>query len=584
MNRTHWIWKRMAGVLLMFALSFLMLYEAGAAEANFPYPQATSKKGLYVCPGMEEDAIELDIKHATINFSVGEFMPAKAFRNSTYCVPYDYDGETFWFSKEILNRYDTELNRLAQNNVIVTAILLLPKREDDLSYLIYPAARGKSANYYQWNMTDPRAVRALRAIVTFFQRRYCSPTGARIVGWIVGNEVNNASVWNWAGNIDIDTYMSLYASWVAEVMGAARSVYANARIYMCLDHYWSVGNGSFWYAGQTILIKFYQQMAARGIAPGQWCIAYHPYNISQYQPNIMSSSAAVTKKSNTRIITMKNLKVLTKFVKKKLSPACRIILSEQGWSSVTSGRDTSKEQARNIALAYYIAQQNNMIDSLILHRQVDHTGEGERYGLYTSWGGENAALQKPSWLAYKYVDTTKKNAYTKYAAKQAKKISGKTVKQKIKVESAKMKAAPSLTWAMSFTNGFAPYGALSNFTYENGSYTLIHDSSRNGNVPFGMIRNGWINCKKFKKFGFGIVVNGSASGKATVYLRLWSGPKRYFDATRVVPCGAPNKLYVNLKEWKYRGRINRVDIYVRPVGGVWASGASATVLGVGIRK
>ena len=37
-------------------------------------------------------------------------------------------------------------------------------------------------------------------------------------------------------------------------------------------------------------------------------------NISQYEPNIMSSSAAVTNKANTRIITMKNLKVLTMMV------------------------------------------------------------------------------------------------------------------------------------------------------------------------------------------------------------------------------------------------------------------------------
>ncbi len=578
------IWRYLTGTMLAAVMVLSMLTVAGAAEADYAYPTSTNKKGLYVCPGMEEDAIELNVQHATINLSVGEFMPPKAYRNESHCVPFEFEGETYWFSKEALGRYDTELNRLAQNNVIVTAILLLPKRTDDLQYLIYPAARDKNANYYQWNMTDARAVKALRAIVTFFQRRYLNPAGARIVGWIVGNEVNNSGVWNWAGNIDIDTYVGLYASQVAEVFRAARSVYGNARIYMCLDHYWTASNGTYWYPGRTILEKFAVQMEARGLARGSWCIAYHPYNISQYEPNIMSSSSAVTNNINTRIFTMKNIHIFTKYVKATLSMGCRIILSEQGYSSITSGRDTSKEQAKNIALAYYIAQQNKMIDSLILHRQVDHTGEGERYGLYSSWGGENAAYQKISWNTYKYVDTTKTNSYIKYAEKQAKKISKKTVQKQIKVSSGKMKRIKGLAWAQNFTNGFAPYGAVSTFDYSNNSYVLGHDSTRNGNVPWGMTRVGRINCKNKKKFGFGIAVNGSQSGRSYVYLRLWSGPKRYYDATVTVTNGAPNKLYVNLKDWKYRGTITRVDIYIRPVGGVWADGASAMVVNVGIKK
>ena len=571
---------------LTLALMMVLLAGAGvqAAQFNFPYPGSSGKKGLYVCPGMEEDALELGIQHATINLSVGDFMPSANYRNRTHCIPFEYEGTTYWFAKNAMERYDTELKRLARGNVLVTAILLLPHRMDDLKYLIYPAARNKSANYYQWNMTDPAAVRALKAIVTFFQRRYSNPSGARIVGWIVGNEVNNSRVWNWAGNIGIDSYMNLYAAQVAEVYHAARSVYANARIYMCLDHYWSAGNGSYWYAGKDILTRFASRMAARGLGGGTWCIAYHPYNISQYQPNIMSTSAAVTNNINTRIITMKNLSVLTKFVRNTYSANCRIILSEQGYSSVTAGKNTSAEQAKNIALAYYIAQQNNMVDSLILHRQVDHTGEGERYGLYSSWGGENAAYQKPSWLTYKYADTTSVNSYTKYAAKQAKKISGKKVKKLLTVKNGKLKTTGSLAWAMNYTNNFAPYGALTSFSFGNGGYVLSHDYSRNPNVPWGMVRDGRINCKKFSKIGFGIYVNGSLGGSAKVYLRLWSGASKYFDASTVIPCGTRNYLFANVKKWKARGNITRVEILIRPTGAGWTKDTRAQIFSFGIRK
>lgn len=562
---------------------FLSVPASWAAQYNYAYPSANTKKGLYVCPGMEEDALELGIKHATINLSVGEFMPDAIYRNKRHCVPYEYEGTTFWFSKDSLERYDTELGRLSENNVLVTAILLLPNRTDNLKYLIYPAARGKSANYYQWNMESEKAVRALKAIITFFQKRYSNQNGARIVGWIVGNEVNNSRYWNWAGSISVNKYMDLYAAQVATVCQAARSVYKNARVYISLDHYWTASNGSGWYAGKTILKKFASRMKKKGLNGGKWCIAYHPYNISQYEPNIMSTSDAVTNKASTRIITMKNLKVLTKFVKKHYSKKCRIILSEQGYSSVTAGADTSDEQARNIALAYYIAQQNSMVDALILHRQVDHTGEGERYGLYTSWGGENAAFQKPSWNAYKYADTTYRNKYTKYAARKAKKISGKKVRKVLTVTRGKLKSGKNASWTLNCKDGFEPFGALDGFQTEGGSWYLDHDYTRNPNVPWGMILKKVLRCKSYKKFGFGVNVSSSPSGRAVVYLRLWSGTKKYFDASATVRCGVENYLYANLSKWKARKKITRVEILIRPSGTGWKKKTSARIFSIGAR-
>lgn len=584
MNKTGGkrIWRRLAAMLL--AAVMLCTGAASAAEVNYAYPTAKSKKGLYVCPGMEEDAVELGIKHATINLSVGDFMPSSAYRNSTHCIGFKFEGKTFWFAKNAIERYDRELNRLAQNSVIVTAILLLPNRSDDLRSLIYPSARGKSANYYQWNMTDASAVQTLRAIVTFFQRRYSNKNGARIVGWIVGNEVNNTGVWNWAGNIGVDTYVDLYASQVAEVYKAARKVYANARVYMCLDHYWSVGNGSNWYAGKTILTKFASRIAAKGLGKGSWNIAYHPYNTSQYVVDIMSSSPSVTNSENTRIITMKNLNVLTDFVKKNYTRNCRVILSEQGYSSVTSGRNTSAEQARSVALAYYIAQQNSMVDSLILHRHVDHTGEGEKYGLYTSWGGENASDKKLSWTAYKYADTTRKNSYTSYAASIAKKLSGKTVSRVIAVKAGKLRKTGSLKWNKNYMNRFKPFGAYSGFRYSGGVYTLAHDGGRNANVPVGFLRTGTINCKTRKKMGFGILANGLNTGKAYVTLRLWSGARRYYEAKGMIRTGKWYMLYTNLKSWKYRNKITRTDIIVSSEGGGWSGNASVQIKGVGTKK
>ena len=576
-----------SGRRIMLILSVLLMVltslSAGAAEVSFKYPKASTKKGLYVTPGMEEDALELGIRHATINLCVSDFMPEPSLQNSIHCYPFDFGGKTYWFAKGAIAQYDRELSRLAQGNVLVTAILLLSYRSD-LKSLIYPAARKKSANYYQWNMTDEAAVNTLRAIITFFQRRYSNKSGPRIVGWIVGNEVNNAGIWNWCGDIELDTYVDLYAAQCAAVYQAARSVYANARIYMCLDHYWNEGNGASWYAGKAFLTRFASRMSARGIGNGKWHIAYHPYNVDLTSADIMAASPAVTNSPDTRIVTMKNLSALTNFVKANYSKKCRVILSEQGYSSVTGGKKSSGAQAKNIALAYYIAEHNSMVDALILHRQVDHTAEvaaGAAFGLYTSWGGENAAKRKPAWLTYKLADTTKTNKYTKAAARQASRVTGSSVKKIFTAQAGMLRQTASLAWSRNYTGGGSGYGALSGFLWQDGAYRLIHDQARNANVPWGLKRSGKVNCKKKIRLGFGIRVNGSTSGNCTVTVRLWSGTKRYYEAKKVITCGVPNGLYMNLKKWKYRNKITRIDILVTPNGGGWSANADAVIWSIG---
>lgn len=567
-------------------LIWLMVLPVFAAEVNFAYPKAPTKKGLYITPGMEEDALELGVRHTTINLSVSDFLPTPANRNSSYAYAFSYGGTTYYFAKHAIAQYDRELTRLAQNDVLVTAILLLPARSD-LKELIYPAARGKQANYYQWNMTDPATVNTLRAIVTFFQRRYSNQNGMRIVGWIVGNEVNNSATWNWSGEIAFSTYVDLYAAACAEVYKAARSVYNNARVYLCLDHYWEASNGNYWYSGKKFLKKFASRMSSRGLGKGTWNVAYHPYNVDLNVTDIMSDSAAVTQSSDTRIITMKNLRVLTKFVREKYSEQCRVLLSEEGYSSVTSGKDVSAAQALNIALAYYIAEHDSMVDALILHRQVDHTAEvaeGGAFGLYTGRNGENAVAKKPSWETYQLADTTKKNTYTRQAAKQAKKLTGKAVKKIFTVKTVKLRNTDSLAWTKSCSGGVIGYGALDTFSKQGGTYLLTHDPDRNANVPWGIRRSGKVNCKTRQNLGFGIRVDGSSNGSCTVTLRLWSGAKRYLEAKKAIPCGSDCSLYVNLKKWKYRGKITRIDLLITPNGNTWADNAKASIYSIGIRK
>ena len=75
---------------------------------------------------------------------------------------------------------------------------------------------------------------------------------------------------------------------------------------------------------------------------------------------------------------MGNIQILTDYIRQKYGPKTRIILSEQGYTSVQNGKNVEKLQAAAIAYSYLISESNNMIDSLIIHRQVDRRAEISR--------------------------------------------------------------------------------------------------------------------------------------------------------------------------------------------------------------
>ena len=77
------------------------------------------------------------------------------------------------------------------------------------------------------------------------------------------------------------------------------------------------------------------------------------------EPKFWDDSLAGSGVDST-IITMKNISVLTEYVKKKIGKDATIMLAEQAFNS-TQGEEL---QAATYAYAYYISEGNKMIESL----------------------------------------------------------------------------------------------------------------------------------------------------------------------------------------------------------------------------
>ncbi len=128
-----------------------------------------------------------------------------------------------------------------------------------------------------------------------------------------------------------NAYFQTYAYTFRALYYAVKSQQANARIFICTDAYWSPSKGRRYGAKQVIdNFAVHLNKIQKGL---NWNLAYHAYSFPLTYTRVWEGYG-ITNTLNTPAVTMKNLHVLTDYIKKTYGPSVRIILSEQGYSSV----------------------------------------------------------------------------------------------------------------------------------------------------------------------------------------------------------------------------------------------------------
>ncbi len=567
-----------------------------AAKYKYKFPVATSKKGLQVSSNMLEDAIDLNIQHASLNIVLSDLLPTAAERNNTFSISYQYHGKTYWFRKALVNSYDAQLTALQENNVVVSAILLLGWRED-LKSLIYPSGRQAGHSFYAWNTSNASAREQLQATLSFLGSRYGTSSAkyGRIVNWIVGNEVNNYNVYNYAGQKTLAQYAKIYANAFRLTYNTITSIYANARVYISLDHLWNTRvSGSF--TSREMLEKFAATLKKQGNI--NWNLAFHPYGSPLTEPKFWANvNGQAIQSLSSPVISMNNIGILTSYIRKNYGSNTRIILSEQGYTSVRRSyagqTDAQKEQSAAIAYSYYLTEADDMIDSFIMNRHVDHQAEidqGLDLGLWTtdptSSLPEWADTKKDSWNVFKYMDSNKASKVTSDSLsvigvkKWSSVVKGysKKLYQKTVYTTSTLSQVPGYTKSASIAASWKIYGAASAGSTGNGTYTAIHDNSRNRNSLWGFTQtfSKKVNFNSSPYFYTTLNVHGAVAAQAQVTVRFYNGSK-ILECSRVIPCDAPINLGVSLKKWAGRKSVQKIQVLISPVSGKWTSDAYVTM-------
>ncbi|MBM3823362.1 MAG: hypothetical protein FJ404_10830 [Verrucomicrobia bacterium] len=353
------------------------------ASLQAEFPAAGSKKGLQV--QMVEDALALGIKHAAINVDLNALALPSARSGEPEAIVWRQSGREFQFHRGRVEALDAQIKPLSERGVLVYLILLSYASGDAVrdGFMLHPRYDPAAPNRLGAFNTATEEGRAwFRASIGFLSQRWSGAdrTYGRAVGYILGNEVNSHWWWSNMGRVTLHEFVREHVRALRLAHGAIREHSSWARLYVSLEHHWSIryppADERQAFPGKDFLELLADQIRSGGDL--DWHLAYHPYPENLFEPRFWNDRSAV-EAENTPRITFKNLEVLSKFLDQPRfhyrGKPRRIILSEQGFHT-PKGTDGEKIQAAAFCYAYRKVEALEAIDAFILHRHVDHAHEG----------------------------------------------------------------------------------------------------------------------------------------------------------------------------------------------------------------
>lgn len=374
----------------------------------------STNTAAYFVPGTKKGIQATDINELTDTKSKTVFFNlyiSDLMRKDSGVETYKYNGKTYHFNG--LYGYVYLVQQCNAKGIQVTAQISIDRNVSTQSLITGNSHYAETA-YYGWNTDNGTTRQTMEAMFAYLGEKF-GKNNCYISNWILGNEVNSASGYYYVGNVSFSKFISMYSEAFRCLYNAVKSSRGSSKVFICLDNCWNQKNAfTICYSARSTLESF-----AAKISDVQkdvnWNLAYHAYNqpLSDSQFWSGANASMFTSDANTTtFITMRNIQTLTDYVKNRFGSNTRIILSEQGFSSTYGGQ---ANQAAAIALAYYKAACNPMIDAFIIRSYKDEAHEvaqGLAMGLKDANG-----KKKTSYNVFKNMDSSNSLKYTEKVLK-----------------------------------------------------------------------------------------------------------------------------------------------------------------------
>lgn len=374
----------------------------------------STNTAAYFVPGTKKGIQATDINELTDTKSKTVFFNlyiSDLMRKDSGVETYKYNGKTYHFNG--LYGYVYLVQQCNVKGIQVTAQISIDRNASTQSFITGNSPYAETA-YYGWNTDNSTTRQTMEAIFAYLGEKF-GKNNCYISNWILGNEVNSASGYYYVGNVSFSKFISMYSEAFRCLYNAVKSSRGSSKVFICLDNCWNQKNAfTICYSARSTLESFAAKISDMQ-KDVNWNLAYHAYNqpLSDSQFWSGANASMFTSDANTTtFITMRNIQTLTDYVKNRFGSNTRIILSEQGFSSTYGGQ---ANQAAAIALAYYKAACNPMIDAFIIRSYKDEAHEvaqGLAMGLKDANG-----KKKTAYNVFKNMDSSNSLKYTEKVLK-----------------------------------------------------------------------------------------------------------------------------------------------------------------------
>ena len=235
------------------------------------YTPASSIKGLLVDPSRLNtgELEDLGVKQAAYNIPLSKITGQTTSANYP-TIHYTYNGKTYAIDGQSVAEFDIVFGSLSKKGIRTTAIIL-----NDMNYeypeLVHPKARsGSTAPYVMFNGAEEAGVDAMAAMATFLAERYSGTGHGTVSNWVIANEINARSHWNYMEYTDVYNYTKEYAQAFRVFYNAIKSVNASAEIYMPLDQTWNRNLNDRNYDARDVLDNFNNIVKEKGMNIVLW--------------------------------------------------------------------------------------------------------------------------------------------------------------------------------------------------------------------------------------------------------------------------------------------------------------------------
>lgn len=374
----------------------------------------STNTAAYFVPGTKKGIQATDINELTDTKSKTVFFNlyiSDLMRKDSGVETYKYNGKTYHFNG--LYGYVYLVQQCNAKGIQVTAQISIDRNASTQSFITGNSPYAETA-YYGWTTDNSTTRQTMEAMFAYLGEKF-GRNNCYISNWILGNEVNSASGYYYVGKVSFSKFISMYSEAFRCLYNAVKSSRGSSKVFICLDNCWNQKNAfTICYSARSTLESFAAKISDMQ-KDVNWNLAYHAYNqpLSDSQFWSGANASMFTSDANTTtFITMRNIQTLTDYVKNRFGSNTRIILSEQGFSSTYGGQ---ANQAAAIALAYYKAACNPMIDAFIIRSYKDEAHEvaqGLAMGLKDANG-----KKKTAYNVFKNMDSSNSLKYTEKVLK-----------------------------------------------------------------------------------------------------------------------------------------------------------------------